>query len=398
MKEYNKYDFRIFLLIATLAFGLVGGALQVPRILTVLFLPSMMRIQHQCSFYTIKLKQNIILFCLFATFSLLWTPDFSGGFKDVIYFIIHFLSFFEIIVFARLAKNPIRAIVWGWIVFIICCSAVSIWELVTDHHLEYSKQDSGRSRNLGEGLFVMQRFTSVTFFNYNAYNTILCFAIPWMFYGLTVAKDVIQKVVCIICIILPFMFITYNASRGALVSFVIYAIIYIIFCPGKKIKYISVALLSAMIFYMINNMADMFVVIGARSASYAGFEEESRFTIWETALKAYANTYGLGTGAGGIYDAMDELSHGGINITHNMLLELLVQYNILFTSIFVVFLWKLFRKSLKLQDKNIRMVLLMAFAAFPAYSIINSGYLQLVPLYVFFACIYVFANLKLIKS
>lgn len=396
MKSFNKYDTFIFLLISSLSLGQIGGALQIPRLLTLLFLPSMLTNKSKCSFYTVKLEYNVVAFIIFAIVSLAWTPDFDTGIKDLIYFIVHFILFFEILVFARFAQNPIMTILQGWVFFIICCSCVSIWELYTDQHLSFSVQDSDLTFNV-DGLAMVHRFTSVTFGNYNCYNTVLCFAFPWTLYGIITSHTTSQKLLNITCVLLSIIFILFNASRGALLSFVIDGFIFIIFCPNRKVKYLSVIAIIGFMLFMISQMSDLFLVIGARTASQGSFSEESRFAIWSNALKVYYDTWGLGTGTGGMCVAMDKYSAGGYNITHNLLLEILVQYNVVFTIIFILFLWRLLKKSFRIMDKNRRMLLLMAICSFPAYSIINSGYLQMAPLYEFFACVYVYAYVDLIK-
>ena len=229
MKSHNKYDIYIFLLIASLTAGGIGGALEVPRLLSVLLVPAMLKVRGQCRFYTAKLRQIVVAFIVFATISLVWTPDFTNGVKHVVYFVVHFLLFFEILIFSRLAKDPIKSIVAGWLAFIICCSFVSVWELVTDQHLTMSVFDSDTAFNLGNGNIISRRFTSVTFGNHNGYCTVLCFAVPWAFYGLISAKTLLRRIVCISCVFLPLLFILIDASRGALLALAVYFVIYIIF-------------------------------------------------------------------------------------------------------------------------------------------------------------------------
>lgn len=398
MKSYNKYDKYIFLLIVSLVTGSFGGSLQIPRLLAILFMPAMLKVRGQCRFYTTKLRQIIIAFIVFAAFSLVWTPDFINGVKHVVYFVVHFLLFFEILIFSRMAKDPIKSIVAGWLVFIICCSLISVWELFTDQHLSLSKQESDSVYNMGGGEIIARRFTAVTFYNYNGYNTVLCFAVPWAFYGLISANNLRQRILCISCVLLPLIFILFNASRGALLSLAIYFIIYVIFCPSRKVKIFSVVAFVAILYYAITELSDLLVLITARASNLGMFSDNARFSIWGNALKAYFDTFGIGTGAGGLQIAMEKYAKGDISITHNMLLELLVQYGFVFAGIFIVFLLKLFRKSIHLRDKNRRMALLMVFCAFPLYTIIDSGYLQSVPLFAFFASVYIFANLDIIKT
>lgn len=397
MKSYNKYDIYIFLLITSLVSGGFGGSLQIPRLLAILFMPAMLKVRGQCRFYTAKLKQVVVAFIVFAAISLVWTPDFINGVKHVVYFIVHFLLFFEILIFSRVAKDPIKSIVTSWLVFIICCSFISVWELLTDQHLSLSVHTSDSTFNIGGGEIIAHRFTSVTFGNYNGYNTALCFAVPWTFYGLMSANNLRQRILCISCVLLPLIFILFNASRGALLSLAVYFIIYIIFCPSRKVKIFSVVAFVAVFYFTMTKLPDLLLLITARASNQGMFSDDARYLIWGNALKAYADTFGIGTGAGGLQVAMNKYAVGGVTITHNMLLELLVQYGFVFAVIFVVFLWKLFKKSIHLRDKNRRIILLMTFCAFPFYSIIDSGYLQTATVFAFFASIFVFANLEIIR-
>lgn len=397
MKSYNKYDIFIFLLIASLAGGQIGGALQIPRLLAILFLPTMLNVRKSCFYYIGSIRNYIVAFIVYAVLSLAWTLDLGQGVKNVTYLIVHFLLFFEILVFARFAKNPTRAVVAGWVAFLAVCLSVSGWELLTDNHLSYSKQQGGLQANVGGGEIINRSFSSATFFNYNDYCTVLCFALPWMFYGLVLEGSSRMKLLLFACVLFTSVVIFYNASRGAAISLLVYALIYIIFCPSKKIKYFTILLFIFGLVFLAKRLPDLFAFIGARTSAYSVFQEESRFSIWMDVLNVYGKTLGIGTGAGGIVESMRLYGTQSIYSPHNLLLEIMLQYNIIFAIIFIVYLLRLLRRTRTLKDKEIRMLLLMVLIAFIPYSIISSGYLESPSLFAFFACVFVFSNLDTIR-
>ena len=84
----------------------------------------------------------------------------------------------------------------------------------------------------------------------------------------------------------------------------------------------------------------MLAAIIARSADGGLFEDSSRIYIWNVALKTFVDTLGLGTGLGGLQIWMERFAGGGINIPHNMLLEIFVQWGAIAGLMFVLFLLK----------------------------------------------------------
>ncbi len=88
--EVNKYDNIIILIVISLGLGGLGGALQVPRVLAVCFLPMLLRLYNGCS-YAKPIKNFAVCFVAYAIFSLLWTSDFNEGVIQIVYYIIHFI-------------------------------------------------------------------------------------------------------------------------------------------------------------------------------------------------------------------------------------------------------------------------------------------------------------------
>ena len=105
----------------------------------------------------------------------------------------------------------------------------------------------------------------------------------------------------------------------------------------------------------------------------------------------------VGSGISSIATAMKEMNPNVTNISHNLFLEILVQYGVIFFSFYVVFLFKLFRQARKSCKRSIKIMLLMALIALPIYGIIDSGYLLNHVFYVAMGSLTVFAYIRKIN-
>ena len=134
----------------------------------------------------------------------------------------------------------------------------------------------------------------------------------------------------------------------------------------------------------------------ARASDGGMLTDDARSVIWTNALLAFRDSFGFGVGIGGLSASIAKYAHGGITVTHNILLEILVQYGVAILLVFLYFLLRLFRKSLRVERKR-KIVLMMSLVAMPVYAIIDSGYLLNTHFFVLIASIYIFANYELIK-
>lgn len=394
----NKFDYILLFLAVCTCFGNLGGAFQVDRIIAILLLPWLKYIMSKQGYsYAKQLLQIMVLYYGYMLFSFLWTPDKSEGIKELVYYPVHFLLFVEMIVFARRARNPLKSLSRGWIIAVLLCSVVAYWEITTGNHLEISKEIS-EYYNAGGGIILERFYASVTFGNYNGYVTFLCYSVPWIFYAIiSKGQFLAERLLAGVALIMALIVIIINASRGGVLTIIIMSLVYYWFSEKSKIKNVAIyVLVGALIYFIVQYGDSLTAVFVVRSDGAGLYTDESRFVIWNHALMAFSETLGVGVGIGGISAAMKKIAHGGITITHNMLLEILVQYGIVIAFTVLLFLWRLYKKSMKLERSR-KIVLMMAFIAMPVYTIINSGYLLHTHLYVLMATIYIFVNYELIK-
>lgn len=395
----NKYDYYIIFLIASLAFGGLGGDLQLSRLLGIILTPIMIIRIKQCKYVTWFLA-SFILFYGYSLLSMVWTPDKMQGIKELVYFLVHFIIFFEILVFSHFAKAPLKSISTGWIVAVGLTLIVAMWELITDHHLSISKFESGLISNYGNGFILEHRFAAVTFFNYNSYVAFLSFSMPFIFYKIRSgnSRNILLKNLPVVILLLSIVCILYNGSRGGLLSTLIMAVIF--FMMGRKnlvksFEFIVFVLLA--IVFVMNFGESIFQIIIARSVDGGLTDGSSRFVIWNSVLNAVLYTNGMGTGIGG-RDSVMSVFTNEITAPHNLFLEILLEFGVLFLCIFLLFLFDLYKKAKRLTNRDRKILLYMALFAMPVYCIINSTYLLNSYVYAAFASLIVFANYERIKS
>ena len=392
---YNKYDLLIILLLSSLGSGGIGGAFQVTRILAIILLPVLF-LKFSARYYVRNYFHFFLFFIFYCVLSLLWTPNRTEGIVDIVYFIVHFVLFFEIIVFSYRARNPLDSISKGWLIAVCMTLVVALWEITTDNHLPMSVQESGDTMNAG-GVIIYRKFASVSFGNYNGYVTFLCFSLPFLFYRVMRNRCLFS----IIAIILSCVCVLFNASRGGLLSITFMFLIYISFLrkQGGKIYIYSLFLLLLIgSFVFIQFGSGLFEVIAYRAVNNTLYADAPRFEIWGRVWQVFLSTCGLGSGVGGLQDMMRQLSPSGISIPHNLFLEILGELGIIIFLVFILFLFGIFKRAYRIKDETIKALLFLSLLPLPIYSIINSGYIFNTYVFSAFASLVIFSNYEHLKS
>lgn len=383
---WNKYDFFLLGLITSLAFGSIGGFLTLPRAVSILLGPYFV-----CCFFGKKCERVkffaffFLIWFLYATLSLIWTSDLEEAFKEMFYYPVHFLFFLEILLFSFYATNPLKSLAFGWLVGFLGTAVIASWELITDNHLWMTTQKSGLMMNMGRGVVFAQKFCSVTFMNYNTYVTYVAFMYPFLVYA---TKD-LNKVFKYTCWIIPFIFVGKNASRGGLASITV--VLILSYFVRNKFNGKSVAFLITFVvtFFCLFAYTDFFEIILFRmGATDSG---DPRSLIWESTLNLWQSTVFIGSGIGSIITSMKSFSNG-VLISHNMFLEILVQYGFVVFVPVVMYICSLIRKAIRMDDVSCKAVVVPALVVLPISTIIDSGYLLNPVTFAFFASLEVFAN------
>lgn len=383
----------LFLLIISLATGSIGGALIPTRIITIALTPFLSR----KDLFNYKAKSLVWFFTAWLSFcviSLIWTSDTNQGLKELVYYPIHMLFFLELICFSRKAKNPLRTITNAWIITLTCTSIIAIWELTTGNHLSISKWDEDTINY--DGILVNHSFASVTFGNYNGYVVFLIYALPYLLYRLVSYPTKIIKIICMVLLGTTCYTLFMNSSRGGLLSMLIIFLTFIFMGSKLRDKTLqrSFYFLSFLIVFIIYKYWDVLsFYLSIRTSGMSSSTDDVRWSIWSNAFICLIDSNFIGTGVGSVIESMRKVAAtGNVIVPHNLFIEFAVQYGVIFFIVFIVFLLKTFRRSLKSSNIQEKMLLMSQFLALPVVSLIDSSYLLNPATWCFFACIYIFSN------
>ena len=119
-----------------------------------------------------------------------------------------------------------------------------------------------------------------------------------------------------------------------------------------------------------------------------------RIAIWILVLRSIFYNMGLGVGCGSMA-AFLEAHKGGTDIalaTHNLFFEILLVFGIIWFFLFVRFIFRLLKRTNKINEDQRRIPLQLALWTMPIYCIIDSTYLLDPLIYVSLATIFIFVN------
>lgn len=382
----NKYDWLLIVLITALAGGEIGGALQISRAIGIISLPILLGVRKSvCGYIRNRPETFTAVILLWATFSLLWTGNVERGLQELVYFIVHFAIFLEIIFFSALSRNRIRSIAIGWSAAVLITSFIALWEFTTGHHLSYGTFENDIFLHTG----FVRRFAAATFYNFNDYGVFLCYSSVFILVGIkesTKAKDIVLFFSAILAAI---VIVLMNASRGATISitFLVAVGLWSVIRNGSRSNKRFVYLLIGVFLFVIIKYIDVILINLYARADNSSMFESGRTEIWHLAYQCLLNTYLMGTGIAGIESGMSVVSNNYLAV-HNLFIEIIVEFGILIFVYTISILYKMYRHIRK-STYSYRNILLATLFILPMIGIVSSKYLLCPDLYAFIASLYI---------
>lgn len=395
----NKYDYIIIVTIASIIFGLYGGALQPIRLISLFFIPFVFIELYK----SIRKSNNAILnkcliFFLFwyaySLISLFWIDSLENACKELVYYLLHFNLFILLYLCSIKAINPLKSILFGWLAFFLLSVPIAMNEIINDKHLYLSKLDSDQYLNLGNYGVVSKRFAAVTFGNYNTYVTVLCYFLPFLFTYIIASKNKLSILVGSVCLVILSYILLSNASRGGLICLIITFLVFLYFINKKyrkKKMYILPLIFSIIAFLIVYYGNEMFEQISYRLVVINSvFNDESRLGLLKNGFSVFLSTYGVGSGIGGLFESMKSYSNT-LYATHNLFMEVLIQYGLVIFLCVMCFVYFIYKCACNTKSLNVKHLLFSSLLSLPFISVINSLYLLLPSTWVFFSCLLIFA-------
>lgn len=395
--KYNKYDYGIFFIIILLIFGNLGGSLQPIRVFVLLLSPL---VWVNIKFWNTKDKRIefvsyfFVFWIIYAILSLIWTSNRVEGGKEILYYYTHTSLFLMLLIWAKKARLSKFSIINGWCLLIVCTFPIALNELINNQHLITNIIDSESLKYFGGDLVVQMKFASVTFGNKNGYVLVLVYALPFLFSKLLSDAGLKHQLLFWLLILICFYILFVNASRGGIIASIISLIVFLLYymkIENKHKKAIIISVLTFTLIIILYFSRQIFQQIILRLSIGSIISDENRTELIISAFSLFVNSMFIGTGIGSIQTSMHSIS--AVNeITHNLFLEILVQYGIIIFMLFAFSLFRLFsyaRKSSSIITKQITYSLLFSL---PISSVIDSGYLLNPVLWVMFASIFIITS------
>lgn len=378
---YNFYDYFIISIIASTIIGTAQmGLISHTFVAGLLCLPLAL-LEVASSFKVGKIRPIVlfmVIWILYALISILWAPKHEYLLREIWNLLWNIIIFIGLYHASKKANTASQSFLMGWRVLICLTLCIAAWEIATDSHLsgvgdfnEDSKiatTDGGLERRI---------FAAVTYKNLNSYVTLLCMALPFLVYGISILQ---KKWLSIFAIIGSCCVVIINASRGGLMCLVIDCIILAIFyrkfqfSNKKLVTFFVVVLLS--IFIVLFGLSIASQAIG-RLSSY-GVEDlmsdAGRWEVWKLGVEFCVESLGFGCGVGSM-QPMYASTGFWLHFSHNFVVEFIMQYGIWLFIPFGMMLWKNWRHMIKADNTSQNVLGWMLLLSFIPLAIIDDTYL-----------------------
>lgn len=345
IKNFNKFDYLIVLIIASLAYGEYEalGAFTPIRLIGVCSVPFIIiniRLILKSKFS--KWVKFFFFWWTYMTISILWTPDKTLGIIYWFHFTCIISSIISLFLSTIKANFPLKACAIGWLAFVLLTIPIALWEITSGAHLSSGSFNAGSI--IGREY---RKFAAVTFANYNSYSLLLTYSIPFLLlltWNRCIENRFLFRIVSLFTFLLVSSIILINSSRASFACLFFAIALFICF----TIRYLHVylrALLFIFVFfllYVIIENIDQITVFSQllqRLDGYESFGDSNRTGLIRVGLKISADCLYLG---GGIMSMISlfSLYHADYNYAHNLIIELLVEYGAVI-SIWFIFLMAL---------------------------------------------------------
>ncbi len=390
----NVFDYLLILYITLLILGVLGGSLEPIRVFVILCAPFTL-------YHFLKNKKEVyhyqyefflyVIWILYGIVTLLWAIIPKESIKEILYLVLNFFAFLTIIYFANKANKPQDSVLKGWLLLFLLTMPIALCELWFDVHLPISVQTKGMVLRYGN-LILNRRFASVTYGNLNGYNTLLCYMLPFILgYSVILLNKIKIFFIWLIILCLSYI-IVINGSRGASIGLLLGFMVYIFYFLKRKTILVILTIVFIVAIYMFIKYYDAIFALITKRFAIQGLSDPGRSKLLASGWRAFLNSGMLGIGAGNFMPTMNSVYKLKITASHNLFLEVGVQYGIIIFILFLGLLVRLFLKQNANQDRSLKFIVIASLVMFPVTSIIDSGYIRSISVWLFLASLYIIAD------
>ena len=399
-KKNNGFDRLLLFFIALQSLGIIGGALQPIRIFVFVAIPFTFKyfMFHKLDLKHFKYEFFFFSFWIFyALISLAWSIEPKDSLKEVSYLIFNVTSVFVFFYLSLNANNPYKAILQGWLLLFALTAPIAVFEIITDTHLPISYQESDSMMNFGFEV-IQRKFASVTYGNLNGYNLVLSYSSLFLLGTLLMKGKVSNFFFRILIMGVLFFLIFSNSSRATFITLLIEALVFALFViklSRKSIRYFALIILfiSIILYYFSDNLVLILLRFNTQ-----GLYDIGRTELINSGFDALINSYFLGIGAGNFMPTMSNVYNLELAAPHNFFLEILVPYGIIIFVFFIGWIIRIFNNQRTNPNRISKYIVITFLMTFPVTSIINSGYLLNIWVWIYMSSVFVISDKYFLKN
>jgi len=398
----NSFDYLIVLLIALLSFGSLLGSFAPVRVFALLFSPFILWgiLMHSFNKKNVYIYSFIAAWFVYAIISLLWTPNIEEGLKHVFYNYAHFSIIIFLVYAADKAKRPRDAVALGWMISAFCTFPIAFYEMITDRHLQISNIEPGTVLNVGGDLLPF-RYVDTTFGDLNSFSIFLSYSLLFTLFGVLINRRNAYSYAYFACAGVTFYLVLFNSSRGAALSCLIalFIFVYYYFSYKKKYNLMRVIIPAMLVIIPACLIANKYIQYSGirifyRIESGELFQDKTRMEIFETSWRAAEEILFLGYGAGSEQSVLERFGSPIAN-SHNLFIEILLQYGIFILTGFLILIILMFKRLVLGYDAANKYLAVSFLLIVAPVFIVVSGYILSPSFWVFISSLYVISISKL---
>ncbi len=401
-EKNNIYDYLIMLTIMSLAYGdyELLGALHPVRIIGLMGIAICIQKWGQLKYSVFnKWVTFLLVFGFYIVLSVLWTPNKTYGLIYGIHMTTMIGCMMLIFLSAMKAEFPLRSLCKGWLMFSIITIPIALWEITTGQHL------SSGSYNIDSVIDGHYRiFAAVTFGNLNSYVLMMTMSQPFLLLPV-LQKDTSQKAkiiyatafvitsyLCIICasrtgLIITtlawFLFAIFKLRQTAVVANIVVQIITILF-----------------IFLLVSNYEQIQLfeqVIARMDGKSSIMEDASRLSLIKRGLHAFLWSLPFGGGVNSMQYMYETYAPSSVNVAHNMVIELLIEYGLISIFLFYLFYQSVFKLT-KANSVVVQYLFWFVLLSSPLMFTVDDAYVVRANMWVYMACVVSLAEICKYKT
>ena len=364
--------------VVALAFGGVGGSLQISRIVCILILPfalaRLLSFTSKVKFQTETLVFIFLLMIISLT-SIVWSIDKASTMQ---YLVVMMINLIPLLMIALLtpgeAENLRQLLPRAWLLAGVAVLPLAIYELTTGNHFALGFEERG-----GGTMVNLLPFASGVHGNYNDFSLFLVLCIFGTCFAKNNKSDINKRAqyfkYSIIALIS--MVVVINSSRAAILCLA--AILFARFVlPLRKGHFISIFILVAIFAgFSISLWDNDSLLLKFLQLKFTDFSNdfeasEGRLAILISGLKGFFDSFGLGVGAGASssYLATDKAIL--IPNPHNLLLEWALNFGLIGFCLLLWFMSRMWSASKKNNNDINRRLNYAAILILPLLGVIQS--------------------------